>query len=81
MARVSATRHSAGCGSWAIPTVRWRSTRQGRTVIDWGVTAAPETFLVDGKGNVIYKYISAVTDEVWQREFLPRIAAARRAGA
>ena len=54
---------------------------EGRTVIDWGVTAAPETFLVDGKGNVIYKYISAVTDEVWQREFLPRIAAARRAGA
>jgi cytochrome c biogenesis protein CcmG/thiol:disulfide interchange protein DsbE len=55
--------------------------KDGRTVIDWGVTAAPETFLVDGQGNVIYKYISAVTDEVWQREFLPRIAAARRAGA
>ena len=53
----------------------------GRTVIDWGVTAAPETFLVDGQGRVIYKFISPVTEEVWQREFLPRIAAARRAGA
>ena len=53
----------------------------GRTVIDWGVTAAPETFLVDGSGRVIYKFVSAVTEEVWQREFLPRIAAARRAGA
>jgi cytochrome c biogenesis protein CcmG/thiol:disulfide interchange protein DsbE len=55
--------------------------QDGRTVIDWGVTAAPETFLVDGQGRVIFKFISPVTQEVWQSEFLPRIAAARRAGA
>jgi cytochrome c biogenesis protein CcmG/thiol:disulfide interchange protein DsbE len=55
--------------------------KDGRTVIDWGVTAAPETFLVDGDGKVLYKFVSPLTDEVWQREFLPRIAAARRAGA
>jgi cytochrome c biogenesis protein CcmG/thiol:disulfide interchange protein DsbE len=53
----------------------------GRTAIDWGVYGAPETFLVDGQGRVIYKFISPMTPEVWQREFLPRIAAARRAGA
>ena len=52
-----------------------------RTAIDWGVYGAPETFLVDGRGRVIYKFISPMTAEVWQREFLPRIAAARRAGA
>jgi len=55
--------------------------QDGRTVIDWGVTAAPETFLVDGHGRVIYKFVSPVTDQVWEHEFLPRIAAARRAGA
>jgi cytochrome c biogenesis protein CcmG/thiol:disulfide interchange protein DsbE len=55
--------------------------QDGRAVIDWGVTAAPETFLVDGQGRVIYKFVSPVTDEVWEHEFLPRIAAARRAGA
>jgi len=53
----------------------------GRAVIDWGVTGAPETFLVDGTGRIMYKFISPLTDEVWRREFLPRIAAARRAGA
>jgi cytochrome c biogenesis protein CcmG/thiol:disulfide interchange protein DsbE len=53
----------------------------GRTAIDWGVYGAPETFLVDGQGRVIYKFISPMTPEVWQREFLPRIAAARRGGA
>jgi cytochrome c biogenesis protein CcmG/thiol:disulfide interchange protein DsbE len=52
----------------------------GRTAINWGVYGAPETFLVDGKGRVIFKFISPLTAEVWQQEFLPRIAAAR-AGA
>jgi cytochrome c biogenesis protein CcmG/thiol:disulfide interchange protein DsbE len=53
----------------------------GRTAIDWGVYGAPETFLVDGQGRVIFKFISPMTPEVWHREFLPRIAAARRGGA
>ena len=54
---------------------------EGRTVIDLGVTAAPETFLVDGRGRILYKLANPMTPEVWQREFLPRIAAARRGGA
>lgn len=53
----------------------------GRTAIDWGVYGAPETFLVDGKGRVLYKFITPMTEEIWQHEFLPRIAAARRGGA
>jgi len=55
--------------------------QDGRTVIDWGVYGAPETYLVDGQGRVIFKFISAMTEEVWQHEFLPRIAAARRGAA
>ena len=53
----------------------------GRTAIDWGVYGAPETFLVDGQGRVIFKFISPMTPEVWDREFMPRITAARRGGA
>jgi cytochrome c biogenesis protein CcmG/thiol:disulfide interchange protein DsbE len=49
----------------------------GRTAIDWGVYGAPETYLVDTKGNIIFKFISPMTPEVWEKEFLPRIAAAR----
>jgi cytochrome c biogenesis protein CcmG/thiol:disulfide interchange protein DsbE len=52
-----------------------------RTAIEWGVYGAPETFLVDAHGQIIYKFISPMTLEVWQKEFLPRIEAARRDGA
>ncbi len=51
---------------------------EGRVGIDWGVYGAPETFLVDGNGQVIFKYISPMTREVWEKEFLPRIQRARQ---
>jgi len=49
----------------------------GRTAIEWGVYGAPETYLVDAQGRIVYKFISPLTQEVWEKEFLPRIAAAR----
>jgi cytochrome c biogenesis protein CcmG, thiol:disulfide interchange protein DsbE len=54
---------------------------EGRVAIDWGVYGAPETFLVDAHGQVLFKHIAPLTMEIWQQEFLPRIAAARRGGA
>ncbi|HEX3846730.1 MAG TPA: DsbE family thiol:disulfide interchange protein [Steroidobacteraceae bacterium] len=54
--------------------------KEGRTAIDWGVYGEPETFLVDRQGRIVFKYISPITQEVWDREFVPRIEAARRGG-
>lgn len=54
---------------------------EGRTAIDWGVYGAPETFLVNAQGQVVFKHIAPMTLEIWQQEFLPRIASARRGGA
>lgn len=48
----------------------------GRVAIDFGVYGAPETFLVDADGTILFKHLSPLTREVWQRDFLPRIAQA-----
>jgi cytochrome c biogenesis protein CcmG/thiol:disulfide interchange protein DsbE len=54
--------------------------REGRTAVDWGVYGAPETFLIGSDGTVLYKHIAPMTMEIWQTEFLPRIAAAQPEG-
>jgi cytochrome c biogenesis protein CcmG, thiol:disulfide interchange protein DsbE len=49
---------------------------EGRVAIDWGVYGAPETFLVDGHGIVVYKHIGPMDMRTWRDQFLPKIAAA-----
>ena len=49
----------------------------GKVAIDWGVYGAPETFLVDADGIILYRHISPLTMEIWQTEFVPRINKAR----
>jgi cytochrome c biogenesis protein CcmG, thiol:disulfide interchange protein DsbE len=53
------------------------SDAEGRVAIDWGVYGAPETFLIGPDGTVLYKHIAPMTMEVWNKEFLPRIEAAK----
>jgi cytochrome c biogenesis protein CcmG/thiol:disulfide interchange protein DsbE len=53
----------------------------GRTPLDWGVYGAPETFLVNPQGIVVYKYVGPLTHEVWTREILPRLPAPQAAGS
>lgn len=45
----------------------------GRVGIDWGVYGAPETFLIDPDGHVVYRFTGPLSDAAWQREFVPRI--------
>lgn len=45
----------------------------GRTAIDFGVYAAPESFLVDAQGFIVFKQIGALTQEIVQTEILARL--------
>ena len=47
--------------------------KDGREAIDWGVYGAPETFLVNDKGIVVYKYVGPLTLEAWEKDILPRL--------
>ncbi|QSX78103.1 DsbE family thiol:disulfide interchange protein [Lysobacter solisilvae] len=46
----------------------------GQVAINWGIYGAPETFLVDGKGIVRWKFVGPLTDEVVQSQLLPALA-------
>jgi cytochrome c biogenesis protein CcmG/thiol:disulfide interchange protein DsbE len=48
------------------------SDPDGRVSIDYGVYGAPESYLIDRNGVIRFKQIGPITEEVWQREFLPR---------
>lgn len=58
------------------PYERVGTDRDGRVAIDWGVYGAPESFLISPAGTVVYKHIGAMTEQVWDSEFLPRVDAA-----
>ncbi len=45
----------------------------GRTAVDFGVTGAPESFIVDKTGTIRYKHIGPITPDVWEKTMLPII--------
>lgn len=46
---------------------------KGRSAIDWGVTAPPETFLIDGEGTVIFRFAGPLVGSDYQHRFLPAL--------
>jgi cytochrome c biogenesis protein CcmG/thiol:disulfide interchange protein DsbE len=43
----------------------------GRASVDFGVTGAPESFIVDREGRIRYKHVGIIDDEVWNKILLP----------
>jgi cytochrome c biogenesis protein CcmG, thiol:disulfide interchange protein DsbE len=50
----------------------------GETIIDWGITGAPETFVVDKRGMIRYKHVGPVTPSSWQSIIWPLIVELRK---
>jgi cytochrome c biogenesis protein CcmG/thiol:disulfide interchange protein DsbE len=53
---------------------------QGRTSIDWGVTAPPETFIIGRDGRVVYRHIGPLIGTDYEKRFLPALEAALAEG-
>jgi cytochrome c biogenesis protein CcmG/thiol:disulfide interchange protein DsbE len=45
----------------------------GRVAIDYGVTGAPETYLIDKTGVIRYKEVGQLTPEIMQNKILPMV--------
>ncbi|MGB0087512.1 MAG: DsbE family thiol:disulfide interchange protein [Rhodomicrobiaceae bacterium] len=52
----------------------------GRVGIDWGVYGVPETYVVNGHGKIVYKFVGPLSEEAIRDELLPIVAKARAAG-
>ena len=60
------------------PYVATGIDENGRTGIDFGITGVPETFLVDGKGIVRYRFAGPLSPEGLRSQLAPAIAEAKR---
>lgn len=45
----------------------------GRSAIDWGVTAPPETFILDKDGTVLFRYQGPLVGSDYENRFLPAL--------
>ncbi|SEH44917.1 DsbE family thiol:disulfide interchange protein [Magnetospirillum fulvum] len=45
----------------------------GRAAVDFGVTGAPESFIVDRNGIIRYKHVGPITPDNWRKTLLPII--------
>lgn len=63
------------------PYQRIAVDRKGNQAIRWGVYGAPESFLVNPEGIIVYKYIGPITPRAWVRDILPHLPAAQTAAA
>lgn len=55
------------------PYARIGDDADGRVAIDFGVTGAPETFIVDAEGRIRHKHVGPVTMDDWRKVLKPMI--------
>lgn len=45
----------------------------GKIGVEWGIHGVPETFLIDKKGVIRYRYTGVLTGEIFRKEFMSRV--------
>jgi len=53
------------------PYSKVASDYKGDVGIDWGVYGVPETFVIDEKGNIIYRFSGPINENILNKEILP----------
>jgi cytochrome c biogenesis protein CcmG/thiol:disulfide interchange protein DsbE len=55
------------------PYIKLGNDQQGDVAIDLGVYGTPETFVINPKGEIIYRHIGAINQDVWDKVLYPII--------
>lgn len=64
-------------GRYGNPFTAVGTDANGRSAIEWGVYGMPETFVLNGKGEIVYKHIGPVSPQSLQEKLIPAIEQAR----
>lgn len=64
-------------GRYGNPYAAVGTDESGRGAIEWGVYGMPETFVVDGKGRIAFKYVGPITAKALEEQMMPAIKKAR----
>jgi cytochrome c biogenesis protein CcmG, thiol:disulfide interchange protein DsbE len=68
-------------GRYGNPFKAVGTDANGRSAIDWGVYGMPETFVVNGKGEIVFKHVGAITPASLTGTLIPAIEAAKKTPA
>lgn len=64
-------------GRYGNPFAAVGADSNGRVAIEWGVYGMPETFVVDGRGIIVYKHVGPLSPESLERDLIPAVHRAR----
>lgn len=68
-------------GRYGNPFTAVGTDQNGRGAIEWGVYGMPETFVVNGRGEIAYKHVGPISKQSLEQQLLPAIRAARETAA
>lgn len=66
-------------GRYGNPFAKVGTDASGRGAIEWGVYGTPETFIVNGQGEIVYKHVGPISKKSLETVLLPMIEQAKRA--
>lgn len=67
-------------GRYGNPFAAVGADSSGRGAIEWGVYGMPETFVLNGKGIIVYKHVGPITAETLESKLIPAVKAAASGG-
>lgn len=64
-------------GRYGNPYAAVGTDSNGRNGIEWGVYGMPETFVINGRGEIAFKHVGPISEESLKSKLIPAIERAR----
>jgi cytochrome c biogenesis protein CcmG/thiol:disulfide interchange protein DsbE len=55
------------------PFTKIGEDKEGKVIVKFGVTGAPETFLISPEGVILYRYAGVINESIYRDEILPLV--------